>query len=242
MTPDETPQAGFFSLKRLLPLALLVAATAAFFAFDGERYLSFAALARERAELMALTRRLGFAAPLAFIAIYAVVAALSVPVAEALTIAGGFLFGILVGGLSSVAGATIGATLVFLAARAGLGGLLARVGPAARRFEAGFRANAFYYLLVLRLVPLFPFWLVNLVAALFRMDLGAYVLATFLGIIPAAFIYASLGHGLESLAAIGKAPSLSIVLRPGILLPLIGLVLLALAAPLYRHWRGKQDR
>jgi uncharacterized membrane protein YdjX (TVP38/TMEM64 family) len=239
MSEEDQERPGF-SLRRLLPLALLVAATAAFFAFGGERYLTFSALSRERAVLAALTARLGFAAPLVFIAAYAAVTALSIPVTEALTIAGGFVFGTALGALCAVIGATIGATLLFLAARAGLGGLLARAGPAARRFRAGFRANAFHYLLVLRLIPLFPFWLVNLVAALFGMRLGSYVLATFLGIIPAAIVYASLGNGLQSLAKLGRAPGLEVLLRTDILLPLIGLVLLALAAPLYRLWRGKK--
>lgn len=237
---SEEPRARPFSLKRLLPLALLLAATAAFFAFGGERYLTFSALSRERAELVALTAKLGFLAPIVFVAAYAVVTALSIPVAELLTIAGGFIFGTALGSLCAVIGATAGATLIFLAARAGFAGLLASVGPRARRFEEGFRANAFRYLLVLRLIPIVPFWLLNLVAALFGMTVGSFVAATFLGIIPAAVIYASLGAGLQSLAELGRPPGISVLLRPGILLPLVGLAVLVLLAPLYRLWRGKK--
>jgi uncharacterized membrane protein YdjX (TVP38/TMEM64 family) len=239
---DEIPERRGSSLRRLLPLALLVAATAAFFAFGGERYLTFSALSRERAALADLTARLGLLAPLVYVLAYTAVAALSVPGAAALTIASGFLFGTALGALYTVVGATAGATLLFLAARAGLGGLLARAGPAARRFEAGFRKNAFNYLLVLRLIPIFPFWLINLAAALTGMGVRTFVLATFLGIIPGTLIYASLGNGLETLAAAGKAPGLEVLFRANILLPLIGIALLALAVPLYRWWRERSSR
>lgn len=237
---EESPQTRPFSLKRLLPLAILVAASAAFFAFGGEHYFTFSALAHERARLLALTARLGVVAPLVFIAAYAVVTALSLPIAEILTIAGGFVFGTVLGSLCAVVGATIGATVLFLAARAGFAGLLARIGPRARRFEAGFRDNAFHYLLVLRLIPIFPFWLVNLVAALFGMSLRSFVVATFIGIIPGATIYSSLGNGLQSLLREGRTPDLAVILRPEILLPLIGLAVLVLLAPLYQLWRGKR--
>jgi uncharacterized membrane protein YdjX (TVP38/TMEM64 family) len=105
------------------------------------------------------------------------------------------------------------------------------------KFDTGFRANAFNYLLVLRLVPLFPFWLVNLVPAVIGVKLGTYVLATFLGIIPASFVYAGIGNGLGSV--VGE-PDSRLLFRPSVFLPILGLALLALVPVAYKHWRGKR--
>jgi uncharacterized membrane protein YdjX (TVP38/TMEM64 family) len=160
-----------------------------------------------------------------------------VPGAAILTIAGGFLFGTWVGGLCAVIGATLGATAIFLAARAGLAGLAHRAGRFVGKLEAGFRADAFNYLLVLRLVPIFPFWLINLVPALVGVRLPTYMLATFLGIVPGTFVYASLGNGLGSLV---EEPDLAIIFKPSLFLPIVGLALLALVPVGYKHWRGKK--
>jgi len=105
------------------------------------------------------------------------------------------------------------------------------------QLAAGFRADAFNYLLVLRLVPIFPFWLVNLVPALVGVRLPTYVLATFLGILPGTFVYASLGNGLGSLV---EEPDLAIIFKPSLLVPIVGLALLALVPVGYKHWRGKK--
>jgi len=105
------------------------------------------------------------------------------------------------------------------------------------KLEAGFRADAFNYLLVLRLVPVFPFWLVNLVPALVGVGLPTYMLATFLGILPGTFVYASLGNGLGSLV---EEPDLAIIFKPSVLLPIIGLALLALVPVGYKRWRGRK--
>ena len=218
---------------RLVPLAVLVAAGVAF----GSHYLTFAALAENRDWLCSLVARWGFVAALLYIAVYAVLVALSVPVGAILTIAGGYLFGTWLGALAAVVGATLGATGIFLAARAGLGGLAHRAGPFVGKLEAGFRTHAFNYLLVLRLVPIFPFWLVNLVPALVGVRLRSYMLATFLGIIPGTFIYAGLGSGLGEIV---KEPDLGIIFHPGVLLPIVGLAVLALIPVAYRHWRGKR--
>jgi uncharacterized membrane protein YdjX (TVP38/TMEM64 family) len=220
---------------RLLPLALLLAGGAAFLLLGGRQYLSVAALAHNHERLAALVARWGLVAALVYVAVYAGVAALSVPGAAVLTIAGGILFGTWLATLYTVLGATAGATAVFLAVRAGFGGFARRAGPFAARLEAGFRRNAFNYLLVLRLVALFPFWLVNLVAALLDVPLRTYVLATLIGIVPGTFVYASLGAGLG--AAI-EHPDLGIVFRPSVLLPLLGLAALALLPVAYRRWRG----
>lgn len=236
--PDAPPPRPVVSVRRLAPLGILVAAGVGFVAFGGHRYLTFSALADNRAWLCGLAARWGAAAALAYIAAYAVIVALSVPGGAALTIAGGFLFGTWLGGLCAVIGATAGAVCIFLAARAGLGGLARRAGPFLDRLEAGFRADAFNYLLVLRLVPLFPFWLVNLVPALAGVGLPTFLAATFIGIIPATFVYASLGNGLGRVV---EQPDLSILFQPGVLGPILALAALALLPVLFRRWRRRKD-
>src|SRR5271156_1734568 len=236
MPNDVSPQPGF-SIRRLMPLGLLVATGIAFLVGGGHHYLTFASLAENRVWLCALVAHWGFLAALLYIVAYGVLVALSVPGGVALTIVGGFLFGTWLGGLCAVVGATLGATGVFLAARAGFGGLAQRAGPFFSKLEAGFRADAFNYLLVLRLVPLFPFWLVNLVPALVGVKLRTYVLATFIGIIPATFVFASLGSGLANVV---EEPGLAVLLRPSVLGPIAGLVVLALIPVGYKRWRGRK--
>jgi uncharacterized membrane protein YdjX (TVP38/TMEM64 family) len=225
---------------RFLPLAALVAGLVIFFALGLHHYLSFGALAENRDFLMGLVEDHPVTAPLAFMAVYALAVAFSIPGAVILTIAGGFLFGTWAGGIYVVIGATIGAVGVFLAARTAFGeGLRRRAGPWIARLEAGFRENALSYLLVLRLVPLFPFWLVNLVPAFLGVPLTTYALGTFVGIIPGSFVYASVGNGLGAVFDTGGAPDLAIIFKPEILLPIMGLSLLALIPAVYKKFKGK---
>src|SRR5437867_6555447 len=215
---DETlpPVAAY----RFVPLGILILAGLLLVAFGGHRYLTFAALAENREWLSGLVAHAQAKAAIAFILAYAGLAALSVPGAALFTIAGGFLFGPWLGAAYAVTGATIGATIAFLAARAGLAGLASRAGPWVRRLEVGFRRNGLNYLLVLRLIPIFPFWLVNLAAGAIGLRLWVYVIATFIGIIPVTLIYASLGNGIGTLAAEGRPPDLAVLYRPSVLLPL----------------------
>lgn len=232
--PDDVRLRPTRSARRLLPLGLLLAGGLAFVVAGGHRYLTFAALADNRDSLCDLAARWGCVAALVYIAAYSALVALSVPGSAVLTMTGGILFGTWLGGLYAVIGATLGATVVFLAARAGLGGLAQRAGPFFGKLEAGFRANAFNYLLVLRLVPLFPFWLVNLIPALARVSLPTYLVATFLGIVPATFVYAGLGSGLGDMVA---APDLARVFRPNVLVPIVALAVLALVPVWCRRHR-----
>jgi uncharacterized membrane protein YdjX (TVP38/TMEM64 family) len=234
---DDTRQRPIVSIRRLLPLGILIAAWMVFMLAGGHRYLTFSALAENRDWLCSLVQQWGPAASFLFIIVYALLVALSVPGAAVLTIAGGFLFGTWLGALYAIVGGTLGATAIFLAARAGLGGLVQRAGRFVGKLEAGFRADAFSYLLVLRLVPIFPFWLVNLVPALVGVKLSTYICATFLGIIPGTFVYASLGNGLGSVV---EEPDPAIVLKPSVLVPIVGLALLALVPVGYKRWRDKK--
>jgi uncharacterized membrane protein YdjX (TVP38/TMEM64 family) len=216
-------------LKRFLPLLILLALLAIVLATGVHRHISFATLKAHRAELVALVAAYPILTLAAFIAFYVVFVAVSVPGAVFLTVAGGFLFGTVIGGGATVIGATAGATALFVFARSALGDALRRRATGfAAKMERGFRENAFNYLLVLRLVPAFPFFVVNLAAAVLGVPFMTYVVATALGIAPATFVFASFGSGLGQIFDRGEEPSLSGVLTPGIMFGLIGLALLAL--------------
>lgn len=179
----------------------------------------------------------------AFVLVYALIVAFSIPGAVWMSIAGGFLFGTALGTVTIVVGATAGAVAIFLlAATVFRDAWAARMGGAMARMEDGFRRDAFSYLLVLRLVPLFPFWLVNLVPALLGVRLRTYTLATLVGIIPGALVYASVGNGLDAVFARGERPDLSIIWDPEVIGPLLGLALLALVPVGYRAWKERRTR
>jgi len=228
------------SFRRLIPLGALLLAAAVFVLSGGRHYLTFAALAENRAFLSALVVNGGALAVIGFILAYAGLTALSVPGAMLMTLASGFLFGPWLGALAALVGATLGAGAVFLAARAGLAGLADRAGPKVQRLKSGFREDAFSYLLCLRLVPIFPFWLVNLVAGASGMKLSIYLVATFFGMIPGAIVYAGIGNGVSALIASGQHPDPYTIFRANILLPLIGLAVLALLPVVYKRWQGRR--
>jgi uncharacterized membrane protein YdjX (TVP38/TMEM64 family) len=224
--------------RRFLPLAAILVALVLCFAFRVDRYLSFQSLASHREWLLEQVARLGPAAGPVFAALYAVVTALSIPGAIIFSITAGFLFGTVVGATWNVIGATLGATAIFLAARFAFGDVLRnRAGPWIAKLESGFRENALSYLLFLRLVPLFPFWLVNLVPAFLGVRLGTYILATFVGIIPAALVYASIGSGLGALLERGETPDAGAILQPRVLLPILALAALSLIPVFYKRLR-----
>ncbi len=224
--------------KRLSILAVLAAGLAAFFAAGLHEQLSFAALRDNREMLTSWVGENLFLALLAYVAGYAVVIAFSLPVGAVATISGGFFFGLWFGTAATVVGATVGATALFIAAQTVLGDRLrARVGATLERMDSGFRQNAFNYLLVLRLVPLFPFFLVNIAPAFANVRLSTYVLATFIGIVPGTFVYTSVGNGLGAVFDGGGEPDIGLILEPEILLPILGLSVLALVPVIYRRFR-----
>lgn len=228
------------SLYRALPAAVLVVGLVLFFALGLNRYFSFETLHEHRVMLIERVEELGLLAPLLFILLYAAITAFSIPLGATLTIIGGFFFGMVAAGYG-VVGGTLGAVIVFLAARTAFSDLLrAKAGPALKRMEAGFRENAFNYLLTLRLIPAFPFFLVNLVPAFLGVPLKTYVVATFVGVIPGALVYASLGNGLGILLDAGEAPDLYTVFQPPILIPLILLAVLALLPVLYKKIKARR--
>jgi uncharacterized membrane protein YdjX (TVP38/TMEM64 family) len=235
--PKASGKSGF---ARFLPLILIIGALAAFFLLGFDKYLSFDSLKEHRATLSAFVNENTVLAGLGFVALYAVVTAVSLPGGAVLTLTAGFLFGTVTGSIYVVIGATIGATGLFLAARTAIGNSLrARAGPAVRRMEQGFHENAMSYLLFLRLIPLFPFWLVNLVPACLGVPLRTYVIGTFFGIMPGSIVFASVGNGLGAVFDAGKAPDLGIIFKPEILFPILGLAVLSLVPIIYKRIKGK---
>ncbi|WP_366554988.1 TVP38/TMEM64 family protein [Aquibaculum sediminis] len=229
-------------LARWLPLlGLFGLGLALWWGLGLGEYITPAAIEARRAQILSFVEAHGVLAGLGFVAFYALATAVSLPVGAMLTLLGGFLFGPLVATAYAVTGATLGATVIFLAARTALApALRARVGVTLERMRAGFRRDAFSYLLVLRLIPLFPFWLVNLVPAFLGVPLRVYVAATAIGIIPGTFVYASVGNGLGAVVEAGEAADLGLLLRPAVLLPLLGLALLALLPVAYRLWKTRR--
>ncbi|MDF1687083.1 MAG: TVP38/TMEM64 family protein [Parvibaculaceae bacterium] len=240
--PAPEKAGGGFSLARLTPILVLIAGLGAFFWFDLDAYLSLEVLRENRAGLGVWVAENAVLAAVVYILIYTVLVALSVPGALVATLTGGLLFGTVFGGLYTVIGATAGATIIFLAAKTALGDMLrAKASGAILKMEEGFRENAFSYMMVLRLVPAFPFFLVNLAPAFLGVKLRTYVVATFLGIIPGTFVFASVGNGLGALFEKGQDPDLGIIFAPEILLPIIGLALLSLLPVAYKRFTNKKD-
>ncbi len=200
--------------------------------------LTLDTLARHHAALEGFVARHALLAALAYVSAYVVVVGFSLPGATAMTLAGGLFFGAAAATGLAVVGGTLGATLVFLFARRLFGAdALARLGPRAERLAAGIQRDAVSYLLLLRLVPLFPFFLVNLVPAFTGVRLGVFAATTFIGIIPATAVFALAGAGLGEVLAAGGAFDPRSVLTPQVLGALLGLAALSLAAiPLRRRF------
>ena len=207
---------------------------AAFFYFDLGYYLSLDGLKSNRDHLLAFTEANYTAAVAIFVVAYCTVVGLSLPGGAIMTLAGGFLFGSLLGTLYVNVGATVGATLAFLVARYLLRDWVEqRFGSRLGSIQEGFAKNAFSYLLTLRLIPLFPFFLVNMVSGLTRVRVGTYMAATSLGIIPGSFVFAYAGRQL------GTINSLKEIASPNVLIAFTLLGFLALVPILYKRFAGK---
>ena len=228
--PTHGTRTGKIIIATVMGLAI-----GAFFWFDLNAYLTLETMQANRDRLLAFTDEHRAAAVVSFIVTYCLVTGLSLPGATILTLVGGFLFGSLLGTVFVNLGATSGATLAFLAARYLMRDTVEQkfgkwVGP----LQAGFAKNAFSYLMTLRLIPLFPFFVVNVVTSLTRMNIGTYVGATALGIIPGSFVYAYAGQQL------GTIHSLKEIASPNVLAAFVLLGLLALGPTLYKKFSGKQ--
>lgn len=225
------------TLKRLIPLALILGLMALAWSLGLQDILSLEAIQAQRATLLVQLEAHPILSALAYIGIYAAIVALSLPVATVLTLLGGFLFGQWVGTLLIVLGATCGATAVFLVARSALGQTLReKAGPLYQRVSKNMQQNAISYMLFMRLVPLFPFVLVNIVPALFNVRIGTYILTTAVGIIPGSFVYANLGREL------GQISSLRDLASPQTLAAFALLGAFALIPMLYKKFFGRNEK
>jgi uncharacterized membrane protein YdjX (TVP38/TMEM64 family) len=227
--------------KRLWPLFLVGLTLAGVFIFDLDDYLGFEMLKNNRTAALDWYAQNRVLAAVYFVALYALVVALSVPGAVWLSLAAGLLMGTVAATILVVFAATLGALGIFLIARYALADFFhEKMGAAGRKMEAGFQENAMSYLLVLRLVPLFPFWLVNLVPALLGVPARTFVIGTFFGIIPGTAVFCSIGNGLGAVIDRGEMPDLNTVFQPEIIGPLLALVVLSLIPVVYKKMR-KQD-
>lgn len=225
-------------LRRFGPLILLAAALAAVWASGLTHDLSLHVLRARREALEAAVHAHPLLALGAYVAAYILVVALSLPAALVMTLTGGLLFGAWLGGFAAAISCTLGSAVIFLVCRTAIGDALRRrAGSTVARIEEGVRRDAFSYIITLRLIPVMPFWLANLALGFVDIPLGVFVAASFIGILPVSVVYAGLGANLNLLFARHQRPDLHLVLRPEVLLPLIGLALLALAPVLARRLR-----
>ncbi|THV23371.1 TVP38/TMEM64 family protein [Peteryoungia ipomoeae] len=243
-TSSNAVSSGKGTSWRYAPLLFVVAGLALGYALGLQDYLSLGFLAEKREVLQAYVEANLFWSALLFLVVYIAAVAFSFPAASVLTIFGGFLFGWLMGGALVAVGATIGASIVFLATRSAFGGFLRhRVDGVLKKLADGFRNNAFGYLFVIRLAPVFPFFVVNIAAALFDISLGRFVTATFFGILPGTFAYAYLGQGVDSVLVAaqenGREAQISDLVTRDITLAFLALALVALIPTIVKQVRRR---
>ena len=211
-------------------------------------FLSFETLRDNREALLAYRDSHVLSTALLYIALYVLMVAFSLPGAVFVTLAGGFLFGLWFGTFLTVAAATLGATVLFLAARHGFGDTLSdsveamtgKLGRVVQRIKQGLEANQWSMLFLIRLVPVVPFFVANLIPAFMQVRLSHYVISTFLGIIPGTFVFTSVGAGLSEVFARGETPDLGLIFEPHVIGPILGLALLSCLPILLKAVTGKK--
>jgi uncharacterized membrane protein YdjX (TVP38/TMEM64 family) len=232
--------------RRLALIGAFAALIAAFFAYDLDALISYQGLAENEAALKRAVADNLLVTILAYMAVYITAVAFSLPGALWLSLAGGLMFGTWAGGLIIIFAATIGASGLFVVARYIVGDALrarggSKWGPSLQKFEAAFNRDAWSYMLILRLLPIFPFFIVNLGAAVVGVRFPVFLLTTFFGIMPGTFVFASIGNGISVLLQAGQQPDLSVMTDPQILGPLVALALLSLAPVLWRKFNGAKE-
>ena len=219
-------------------ILLLLMGVVGFFVFELDAYLSIDFLNKNRLELKEFVEINTYLSKFVFFIAYFIIVLFSIPGATFMTIAGGFLFGWLTGGVIAVFAATFGATSLFIIARALKICLLEnKVRPFLDKLQSGFRKNAFNYLLFLRIIPLFPFWLVNIAPAFLGVSTITYMVATFFGIIPGTFIFASIGHELIDIWESGEQNNLESIFEEKYFLLLFGAAVFVIIPVIYRKYK-----
>lgn len=223
------------AIKRWLPLTLIIVLIAAAWASGLLDMVNLETIKQQREALLGMVEAHPVLSVVIYMLLYAAVVALSLPIALIMTLTGGLLFDKWLGTAAIVIGATAGATLVFLIARSALGDTLReKAGPLYKKVATNMEQNAIGYMLFMRLVPLFPFFLVNIVPALFNVRLRTYVLTTLFGIIPGTFVYANVGREL------GTIESLSDLASPQTLIAFTLLGLFALIPTIYKQIKNRK--
>ncbi len=225
-------------MKRWLPLILIATLMAIAYASGFADAISFENLRIHRAEIVSFVAERPYQAPLVYIGVYIVTVALSLPGGAMLSIIGGFLFPQPWATLFVLVGATTGAVCIFLAAQTALGDFMRkRAGGILKKMEKGLHENMVSYLLFIRMVPAFPFFLVNLAPALFGVPLRTYIWTTFIGIIPGAFVFTQAGTGIGSILDDGKELSMSTIFTTDVKIALCALALFSLLPVVVKKFR-----
>jgi uncharacterized membrane protein YdjX (TVP38/TMEM64 family) len=258
MQAPAKPQLARALLRRYGPPLLIVVILACIVAQGWHHHLTLETVVAQRDRFQQFLAAHVTVSVLAYVAIYTLLVALSLPCGLVLSATGGLLFGWLGGALAAIAGATLGATLVFLIARTAVGDTLSRrAGPWLAKLSEGFQKDALSYMLFLRLVPAFPFWFVNIAPAVLGVPLKTFVLGTVVGIIPATFAFASAGAGLDSVILAAKNEHAACVARKGaeacplklhasslltkeLILALVLIGLVALMPVILRKWKQRR--
>ncbi len=229
-------------MSRLIPMVILLIALGLFFYFRLDRFMSLSALQQYHHLLKSWVTDNLWLTSLGFMSLYIIATAVSIPGGVFFTMAGGFLFGPILGTAYVVVSATIGASILFWAAKTAFADTLRnKAGQWLKRLEHDFNRNAASYLLCLRLVPIFPFWLVNIVPALLGLRTKTFIWTTAIGIIPGSLVYVLLGNSFSAVLRQGQSLDLSIIFKPVIFLPLLGLALLSLLPIVFKKAQKLND-
>ena len=227
---------------RFAPLALIVALAVLAYASGLVHHLSLAELGARRAPLEAFAAARPIVSALIYLAIFTAGVALSLPIALILTLTGGFLFGTLEGGLLAATACTTGGVAIFLISRTAAGDALKRLaGPRIQKLQAGAQRDAMTVILTLRLLPMMPFWLINIGAAVIGMPARTFLVGTAIGVAPSSFIYAALGSGLAGLFEPGAHLRLATLERPQVFVPVAALLILSVAPLAWRRLHPRPE-
>jgi uncharacterized membrane protein YdjX (TVP38/TMEM64 family) len=246
LEPVAPPAVGGWSVRRIAPVIVILAAAATGYLLLRD-FDVFGALAEHREAIVAWCEAHRVRAVAIYMATFVGVVVLSLPGAFAMTVTGGFLFGLLPGALLSVTSATLGGLVVFLVARFGLGEparawIMSRgSGAAFRKIERGLQENAIVYMLLLRLVPAVPFTVANVAPAFFGISARTFALTTFVGIMPGTAITAWIGVGLNDILDRGDRPGIDILADPMVFGPILGLIALASLPLVLKRIRPRGD-
>ena len=240
--PAEAPRIRRWT--RHLPLAaiLTVALVGTFTLRD---FLTFATLHDNREALVAFRDANYVGMVAVFMAVYVLIVSFSLPGGAVASVTGGFLFGLLPGTAVNVIAATIGASVIFLAARWGLGRILSAKLDATEgkthRFVDSLHENEVAVMFMMRLVPVVPFFVANLLPALVGVKFRHFLVTTALGIVPGGLVFTSIGVGLGEVFDRGEDPDLSLLWEPQVIGPMIGLALLSALPMILKALRRNKD-